>query len=80
MRSAVDQLTAEPDADTISRLHAQFPDLSESDVAALASEVRNQMKEEKESASSELQRHETEISPRETQASLARWWALNNED
>jgi hypothetical protein len=80
IRAAVNQLTVEPDADTIPRLRAQFPDFPESACAGLALEVSNQMKEDKELISTELQRYQADISPRDTQASFARWWALNNKD
>jgi hypothetical protein len=80
IRTAVNQLTVEPDEDTIARLHAQFPNFPESACAGLALEVSNQMKEEKESLDSELQRYQTDSSTRMTPASFARWWALNNKD
>jgi hypothetical protein len=80
IRAAFNQLTVEPDEDTIPRLRAQFPEFPESACAGLALEVSNQMKEDKESISSELQRYQADISPRTTPASFARWWALNNKD
>ena len=80
IRAAVNQLTVEPDPDAIARLRKQFPDFPESVCAGFALEVSNQMKEEKGSISSELQRYETDISPRTTPGSFARWWNLENKD
>ncbi len=80
IRAAVNQLAIEPDADSIPRLHTQFPDFPESAGAGLASEVRNQMKAEKETTDRELQRYATENSPGTTLASFARWWAESNKD
>jgi hypothetical protein len=80
IRAAVNQLSVEPDADTIPRLHAQFPDFPESACAGLALEVSNQMKEEKEATNQELQSYAADITPRTTPASFARWWAQNNKD
>ena len=80
IRAAINQLTVEPDADTIARLHAQFSDLPESDLAGLESEVKHEMKEGKESTDQELQRYETDTSTRKSPSLFARWWALNNKD
>ena len=80
IRTAVNQLSVEPDADSIPRLQAQFPDFPESAYAGLALEVSHQMKLEKESLDSELQRYQTDATTRTTPASFARWLAMNSKD
>jgi hypothetical protein len=80
IRAAINQLAVEPDADPMPRLHEQFPDLPESDLADLKLEFANTMKSEKETRDQELQRYQTDASTRSTRASFARWWALSNKD
>jgi len=75
MQAEVDQLSVVPSADMTERLHVQFPELSEAELADDQIEMSGFMRNEKDTFDHEVKQFESNSDPDAHQGSLARWWS-----
>jgi hypothetical protein len=75
MQAEVDQLSVVPSAEMTERLRAQFPELSEAELADDQIEMSGFMRNEKETYDHEVKQFESNPDPDAHQGWLARWWS-----
>lgn len=79
IRAAIQQLSTNPDSDTIAQFHTQFPAISEGALTKAESSVAQAMKSENEAMDHLIQENEPIIQQNQTRLTLARWWTAMTE-
>jgi hypothetical protein len=74
MQAEADKLSVVPSAEMAERLRAQFPELSEAELADLRRGMSNSMRNEKETFDTVMKQFESESGPNANK--LGRWWPL----
>ena len=79
IRTAIQQLSANPDSETVAQFHAQYPAISEGALTSAESKLRPAMKNELESMDHLIQENEPILQQNRSHITFAKWWTAMTE-